>query len=199
MGLLEAAAEVAAFLEERRIPYAFIGGLALQQWGEPRLTRDVDATVLVAEEELPGFVQEALSRFRPRIADAAEFALHHRVLLMEAKGVPVDLSLGIAGYEEEALRRAVQIPFPGVGALRLLAAEDLIIHKCVAGRPRDLEDVTGILIRQRLVVDAQYIRHWLAAFREVVETHDPLQQFEASLNEARKGLERSSIRPSEGR
>lgn len=188
MGLLETAAEVAAFLKAQAIPYAFIEGLALQQWGEPRLTHDVDVTVLVPADELPRFVARTLSRFRPRIPDATEFALRHRVLLLEIGGVPVDPSLGIPGYEEEALQRAVRVSFPNIGTLPLLSPEDLIVHKCVAGRARDLEDVAGILIRQQLEIDATYIRQWLAAFREVIETHDPLQEFEKRLEEARKGL-----------
>jgi hypothetical protein len=47
------------------------------------------------------------------------------------------------------------------------AVEDLIIHKLVAGRPRDIDDVRGILARKPLI-DEKYIRECLAAFREVV-------------------------------
>ena len=46
MNLLRAAAEVARFLEGRGIPYFIIGGLALQHWGEPRLTRDVEGILI---------------------------------------------------------------------------------------------------------------------------------------------------------
>ena len=191
MNLLRAAAEIARFLEDQGIPYFIIGGLALQHWGEPRLTRDVDITVLVASEELESFVDEVLSRFGPRIPDAREFALRHRVLLVRARnGVPIDISLGIPGYEEEAFERAVEIKFPEVGKLRLIGPEDLIIHKCVAGRPRDVEDVVGILVRQRLRLDLGLVRRWLTEFREVVDSHDPLEIFEEALKRARRALNR---------
>ncbi|MEM1868372.1 MAG: nucleotidyl transferase AbiEii/AbiGii toxin family protein [Thermosphaera sp.] len=186
--ILAAAAKVARFLEEQKIPYAVIGGLALQHWGEPRYTRDVDITVLVPSEHLSEFLDQALERFSPRIPNAKTFALRHRVLLLKVEDVPVDISLGIPGYEEEALARAVAVEFPGVGMLRLLAPEDLVVHKCVAGRPRDLEDVEGILIRQRLELDLRYIRRWLREFREVVEDHDPLEIFEGALRRARRRL-----------
>lgn len=39
--------EVHNFFSNEDIPYAIIGGIALQHWGEPRFTRDVDVTVLV--------------------------------------------------------------------------------------------------------------------------------------------------------
>jgi len=164
----------------------------LQHWGEVRLTRDLDVTVLVPPEALAEFVEAALARFRPRIPEAREFALQHGVVLVEtADGVPVDISLRIPGYEEEALRRAVPVEFPGAGPLRLLAPEDLILHKCVAGRPRDLEDVESILVRRRQRVDLALIRRWLSAFRGVVEGHDPLRAFEEALNRVRDRSQRA--------
>lgn len=190
MNPLRAAAEIGRFLEERGIPYMIIGGLALQHWGEPRLTRDVDLTILVDPDQMPELVQDILKAFSPRIPDAEAFALRHRVLLIQSsEGVPIDLAMGIPGYEEEALQRSVWIEFPEIGRLRMIAPEDLIIHKCVAGRPRDVEDVIGILIRQRLRVDISWIRRWLAAFREAVDSHDPLALFEEALSRAHRASE----------
>lgn len=199
MNLLRAAAEVARFLEGRGIPYFIIGGLALQHWGEPRLTRDVDITVLVASEELESFVDAVLSRFSPRFPDAREFALRHRVLLVRAQnGIPIDISLGIPGYEDEAFERAVEVHFPEVGKLRLIGPEDLIIHKCIAGRPRDVEDVEGILIRQRLKLDLELVRRWLIEFRVVVDSHDPLELFEEALKRAREALNKEGTQHEPG-
>lgn len=189
MTLLSAAAEVTRFLDIHSVPYFIIGGLALQHWGEPRMTRDVDIAVLVAPEELKSFVDAVLERFNARSPDARAFALKHRVVLIQTgQGVPIDISLGIPGYEEEALKRAVRVNFPEVGTLRLIGAEDLIIHKCVAGRPRDLEDVEVILIRQRLNLHLDTVRKWLEAFREVVDSHDPLELFEQILRAAQQAL-----------
>lgn len=44
----------------------------------------------------------------------------------------------------------------------MISAEDLIIHKCVAGRARDIEDVEGVLIRQHEHLDLHWIRSWLS-------------------------------------
>ncbi len=189
MNPLHAAAKVARWLESQGIRYFILGGIALQYWGETRLTRDVDVTVLVEPEQLERFLLEALKKFRPRISNALEFAKQHRVLLVETEeGVPIDISLGIFGYEEEAWKHSKEVEFEGVGRLRLISAEDLIIHKCVAGRPRDIEDVEGILIRQKLKVNVERICFWLTAFREVVDTHDPLTLFESALKNAQKAL-----------
>jgi hypothetical protein len=44
--LFEAAAEIQAFFVERGWQNTVIGGLAVQRWGEPRQTRDVDLALL---------------------------------------------------------------------------------------------------------------------------------------------------------
>ena len=189
MEVLEAAIQVAKWLEEQSIRHFFIGGIALQYWGEPRLTRDVDVTVLVAPEDFETFLDKAIKAFKPRVPDASGFARKHRVLLLETEsGVPIDISLGIPGYEEEAWTRSKEVEFYPLGKLRLISAEDLIVYKCVAGRPRDVEDVEKILVKQRLQVDLEHIRSLLRSFREVVEKHDPLELFEGALRRAQNLL-----------
>jgi len=191
MNLLHAAAEITRFLDTHNVPHFIIGGLALQHWGEPRMTRDIDIIVLVASEQLASFVDAVLERFNARSPDTRAFALQHRVVLIQTdQGVPIDISLGIPGYEEEALKRAVQVNFPEVGMLRLIGPEDMIIHKCVAGRPRDLEDVMGILIQNRLNLRFDTIRNWLEELSEVVDSHNPLELFKQTLNRAQKYIER---------
>lgn len=158
---LTAALEIASYLDSKEIPCVVMGGLAVQHWGEPGATRVVDAAVMVPAESVDDFLEETVGAFRPRIADAATFARQSRVLLVRAgNDVPIDLSLGIPGYEEEVMRRAVAVEWTGA-QVRLIGAEDLIIHKCVAGRPRDLEDVRSILERRGERPDLAYVR-WYA-------------------------------------
>jgi len=200
MSLLKADEEVAMFLEKRNVPYVIGGGLAVQYWGEPRTTRDVDVTVIVPADQLEDFLNEALRRFRPRMPDAFDFALRHRVLLIESKkGLPIHVSLGIPGYEEKVMQRAVRVSFSGLRPLRLISAEDLIIHKCVAGRARDQEDVERILVRQRLSLDLRYIRRWLKLFVPLVETHNVQDIFERALKQARATLRKVKRKPEAGR
>ena len=174
-----AALRVAGVLEELGVPYAFIGGFALAFWGEPRLTADLDLTVLTQDPE--GVARELLARFPSRVEDPLGFLRWSRILLLVVEGVPVDVAFGMPGYEEEALRRAVRVRV-GPGEVRVLSPEDLIIHKCVAGRPRDLEDVRGILARQRNL-DLEYIRRWLREFEGLTQG-SPLGRFEEVLGEA---------------
>jgi predicted nucleotidyltransferase len=189
VSILDAAAEVTSYLDEQRVPYAVIGGMAVQYWGEARQTGDVDIVVLVRPDETANFLETAVQRFRPRIDDAVGFALANRVLLIYgSSGTPVDISLGIPGYEEDAVGRAVSIDLPGGRAIRIISAEDLIIHKCIAGRPRDIEDVELVLVRQRLSVDHDYIAQWLQRFQEIVEDRDVTGVYDSALQQATSAL-----------
>lgn len=195
MSIFDAAVEVCEFLEDNHIPYAVLGGLALQHWGEPRTTQDVDIVVLVPSDQEDDLLQAILQHFRPRMSDALSFAKQYRVLLVKTSSdVPVDIALGIPGYEEEALRRASKVSIAGLAPISILSAEDLIIHKCVAGRPRDVEDVERVLIRQRINLDLRYVRRWLREFAHIIETHDPRAIFEDALKKVRGLIRRTARR-----
>lgn len=75
----KAAWEVHQFFTKEVIPYAIIGGIALQRWGEPRFTRDVEVTILVNIGEEEEIVKSILSVFTKRIPDALEFAFRNRI------------------------------------------------------------------------------------------------------------------------
>lgn len=180
MNQQEAAAwEAHSFLTKAGTPYAIIGGLAVQWWGEPRLTKDVDLTVAAPLDDPERFIVQVTTAFAPRIADAVTFARRNRVILiMASNGCPVDISLGLPGYEDEVMRRAVEFELEPGKPVRICSAEDLIIHKAIAGRPQDVRDVEGIVYRQRDGLDAAIIRRWLHAFAELLDSPEIVERFE---------------------
>ncbi|MDA2934817.1 hypothetical protein MYX82_10815 [Acidobacteria bacterium AH-259-D05] len=91
--------------------------------------------------------------------------------------------LGIPDYEEEVMARAVTVDWLGQRPLHLISCEDLIIHKCVAGRARDIEDVKSILWRQAGKIRMEYIRKWLGEFLRSTQ-EDSLECFEQALRES---------------
>lgn len=67
--VFQAADALMQLLRERGWGFCIIGGLALQHWGEPRVTRDVDVTLLTGFGGEEAFVRELLTRFQPRVED----------------------------------------------------------------------------------------------------------------------------------
>lgn len=177
-GQFEAAWRLHEFFTARGIPYAIIGGVAVQRWGQPRLTRDVDVTLLLPPGREEAFLREIVQAFPPRIADAVSFALDHRVLPVEVPGAgEADLSLGLPGYEEEAIRRAETYDVGECRHVFIVRAEDLIIHKALAGRAQDIEDLDGIIARQGEGLDVSYIRRWLTDLSRVAEDPEVIARF----------------------
>ena len=142
------ASEVQSFCQARGWRFCFIGGIALQRWGEPRLTVDIDITILTGFGHEARYIEELCSVFAGRIPDAADFARQSRVLLLQSeRGIPIDISLGALPFEERVIERATFYRFLTETGLNTCSAEDLIILKAFADRPRDWSDIEGVLLR----------------------------------------------------
>jgi hypothetical protein len=87
-----------------------------------------------------------------------------------ATGIRVDLVLSDSPYEQEALGRTRIVALEGQD-VHFACAEDLIIHKLIAGRPRDLEDARGVLLKNPRL-DQALIRRWLQEYGSLL--HAPL-------------------------
>jgi hypothetical protein len=81
-------------------------------------------------------------------------------------GIRVDFMFSWSAYEQGALGRSRSIDLGGAG-VKFASVEDVVIHKIIAGRPRDLEDVRMILIKNP-TLDQVYIQSWLKEFDEAL-------------------------------
>ena len=149
--LFSLAAELQHFFLQNGWRFCFIGGLALQRWGENRITRDIDLVLMTGFGHEVTYVDHLLANYTPRREDAREFALQYRVLLLKSNfGIGIDISLAALQFEEEIITRATDFEFqPGV-PIRTCSSEDLVVLKAFASRPQDWVDIRGILIRQKL-------------------------------------------------
>ena len=156
--LFAAAVDIQAFCARRGWRSSIIGGVAVQRWGDPRQTRDVDLTLLTGLGGEEAFVDPILQEFRARIPDARRFALERRVLLVETRdGVPLDISLGGLPYEARVVDRSTSLEIePGI-AITTCSAEDLVILKAFAGRPQDWMDIEGIVVRQGAALNRRLV------------------------------------------
>ncbi|MEX1127674.1 MAG: nucleotidyl transferase AbiEii/AbiGii toxin family protein [Vicinamibacterales bacterium] len=177
--VIRAAAELQSVCEAEGWRFCLIGGLAVQRWGEPRETVDVDLTLLTGFHDEARFVSILTARFEPRIDDAADFALVNRVLLLRAaSGVGLDIALGGLPFEESVVNRSSLFTFPPDVPLRTCSAEDLLVLKAFADRPKDWIDIEGIVIRQSGRIDWPYVRSQLAPLVELKEAPEILRRLE---------------------
>ena len=171
--LLEPLAALQRLLERFGDRGVIIGGIAASLLGQPRLTADLDAVLLLSTDELPELIQAAAEEgLFPRIADAEIFARKNRVVLLrhQASSSNIDISLGILPFEVEMVERSQKMTI-GKLHLRLPTPEDLIILKAVAHRPKDLMDIQAIATSHP-DLDKTRIRFWVEQFAEALEMPD---------------------------
>ena len=180
--ILETALEVQRFCRSRGWRFCVIGGIAAQRWGEPRLTQDVDVTVLSGFGSEAVFVDALLSAYRGRIPEAREFALQRRVVLLEAaSGVPVDVSLGGIPFEERVVERSSPWDIGGAEPLQTCSAEDLVVLKAFAGRDKDWLDIEGVATRQGKALGERLILREIGPLLELKEDERSLPRLRAIL------------------
>ena len=156
---------VARELKQASIPYMVIGGQAVLIYGEPRLTRDIDVTLGIGVSEL-GRIKKVLPAMGLKILvkNDREFVEHTMVLPTKDKGseIRVDFIFSFSPYERQAIGRARDIKV-GRTQVKFASLEDVVIHKVISGRPRDLEDIKSILVKNPKY-DSDYISGWLKEF-----------------------------------
>ncbi len=156
---------LAAILRELGIRWALIGALAANRYrASPRLTQDVDLLLADAGsglEVLEAAVRAAGWQVRRASPEGELLRLRHPEL-----GI-ADLLIAGTEYQQEALRRAREEPIGGGETAPVLTAEDVIVHKLIAGRSQDLADIEAILAA-RVPLDDPYIERW-AAFWDVLD------------------------------
>ncbi len=175
---------IAQHLDDASLPYMVIGGQAVLLYGEPRLTKDIDITLGATLEELPKVLELVDAMGLEPLVDPQTFTRQTMVLPCRDPGseVRVDLIFSFSPYERQALERARRDKM-GDAAVAFASLEDVIVHKVIAGRPRDLEDVTSMLVKNP-DLDASYVRTWLREFAASLD--EPLlERFEQALEEGR--------------
>jgi Nucleotidyl transferase of unknown function (DUF2204) len=180
--LQAALADLARWLEASRIPATIIGGVASSALGRPRLTQDIDALAIVPEANWAGVVDSAGRHgFVPRIEGALAFAQRSRVLLLRhiGSGIDVDVTFGGLPFEQAVVEKSSVHDVGGI-RVRLPRVEDLLVMKAVARRPKDIEDIRGLLAAHPQA-DISEARRWVKEFATAMTMPDILDEFDQLL------------------
>ncbi len=187
--LLAALADLVKWLDATNMPSMVIGGVAASVLGQPRLTQDVDVLAILPEGEWADAVSTAARHgILPRIENPLDFAHRSRVLLMRhvESGIDIDVIFGGLLFEQAAIGNS-KIHDIGDLRVRLPRVEDLLIMKAVARRPKDLQDIEGLLAAHP-EADVATVRQWVSEFATAMSTSDMLDEFD-------KLVARSKSRP----
>ena len=177
------AIQVVDVLERAAIPYAFMGGMVVPIWGIPRATYDIDVTLSADRVGITRFLAAAKERgfqvdppFETGFLDRLSGMDKLRVEWWTpgSRRVEVDVFLVTTEYQRAAFARRVQVRIDD-RSVWVLGPADLILHKLVAGRPKDVADIQNILAVQGLV-DETYLREWSARLGVMPRLVDALRQ-----------------------
>ena len=170
------------WLDAAHIPSMIIGGVAASVLGRPRLTRDVDALAVLPEGDWAEAIRLAPQfNILSRIDNALQFAKRSRVLLMRhtTSGIDVDLTFGELPFERAAVANCENHDVGGI-RVRLPRVEDLLVMKAIARRPKDVEDLQGLLAAHP-ELDVASARRWIREFAIAMSMPDMLREFDALL------------------
>jgi len=177
--------KIGRHLDENDIAYMIIGGQAVLLYGSPRLTRDIDITLGIDTDKfhlIANLCREQGLKLLPH--NPADFANKTKVLPAEESKsrIRVDFIFSFTPYEAQAINRAKEIPMNDY-PVKFASCEDVIIHKMLAARAVDIEDVKNILIKNRNSIDLKYTERWLLEFSRISEHEGILESFNGLLRQ----------------
>ncbi|MDQ3332031.1 MAG: hypothetical protein M3552_15475, partial [Planctomycetota bacterium] len=143
-----------------------MGGLAVRLLGIPRPTFDVDLAITISRDRLAVLYDEldaagfdVPEAYRGgRVDEVAGMPLVKFKLYIGGRGIDADIFLAETRFQQEMMRRRKSDELWGM-SVWLATAEDLILLKLLAHRPRDLGDVADIRAVQG-ELDERYMRTW---------------------------------------
>ena len=184
------------WLDAAHIPSMIIGGVAASVLGRPRLTRDVDALAVLPEQlnrtgrdgrnqlvslSEAGYIRRAGNDGKPLPPfDAASAARERKIADPTDARQPLEArarsylhaNCGHCHFEHGGGSVPLRLQF-SVAAVEMMA---------IARRPKDIEDLKGLLAAHP-DADVARARRWVREFATAMSTPDMLQEFEALLSE----------------
>lgn len=159
--MLEKIAELVQLLEEAKVSYCVIGGIAVLLYGGRASTIDFDFYILATDKDgLEKLFDEIGLRYRQLGEDQ---------LKGKFRGMPVDVLIADQWIGAAALKRAKKIR---VGDLRLRVAtpEDLIVMKTISDRPIDRRDVAELRECMGSKINEKYVSARIKKIQELTRS-----------------------------
>lgn len=178
--------DAARLLQSENLRFALIGGLAASLRGQPRVTSDVDFVVAAELDQIISLARRLdVTKFRGLFADVEQVVETSFILPLRHResNVKVDIAVGLSGFERQTVGRATPVEIAEC-QIPVASAEDLLLMKLLAGRPKDLQDIEGLIIAQENRLDWNYCYQVAAELGEAIDQDlvGPLQAFRAKID-----------------
>ena len=132
--------EFLRLLNSNSVEYMVIGGYAVNYYGFPRATADLDIWIAIGEENAQR-VAQVLREFGFTQAGAAAFLQPRKIIRMGVPPVRLEILTSISGVEfAECYSRRLVVELDGV-SVNLIHLDDLKRNKEASGRLKDRLDL----------------------------------------------------------
>jgi predicted nucleotidyltransferase len=157
------------FLEQSKVPYLIIGGLAVSVIGEPRMTQDIDLIVSLKKQNVHALLESAInSSFELNMERELQRVKETGTFRLNRGHFHADMIIASTSLEESAFTRAQRIKLVNKIA-SFPSPEDLVLFKIVVGRDKDMLDARAIVIRHKMRLDRGYLKRWAQSISDEAE------------------------------
>ncbi|KAF0134550.1 MAG: hypothetical protein FD145_568 [Candidatus Saganbacteria bacterium] len=145
--------------KKSKIPYMLVGGFAIAYWGYPRQSLDIDIVVDLNLKNILTFL--SLAKQLGFKFDQQEIQMILPIgnrFVMELGDFRADIWLPKTQFEINALKNRNRKKVFGYN-FSIISAENLILSKLLAGRPRDFEDAKTVILRRKNKLNRDNLMH----------------------------------------
>jgi hypothetical protein len=142
---------IASHLNEVKVQYAVVGGIAVLVYGYPRATQDID--LIVDQEGLNASAFCEYLRQHQFLADESDLQSafreqSHATIFHQKLSLRLDVKGVYSSLDRDTVSTAVPMRLGGV-TFCINTPENLICHKLQYGSARDLEDALAVYTRMK--------------------------------------------------
>jgi len=160
--LREVAIKTHNALNKTGVDYFLIGRVASSCWGIPIATANIDIVIVTTKDKLDKLLEKFKEEGFTFEHDKVKAKLSDKLpaKLSYEEGYSIDLRIVSYTIDCEALKRAVKLKIFDK-EWKISSPEELIIYKLASAKPKDWEDIKGILKNESIKLDWKRME-WLA-------------------------------------
>ena len=139
-------------LNESKVKYAIIGGIAAIFYGRPRTTLDLDVVILIKKEKVEDLCKNLIKNgFEVSLKEVKEVLKKKTHVSIFLKNSPyrIDLKGVYSSLDKASISKRRKIKIFGEETW-IESPEDVIVAKLVYGSEQDLNDAKAIILNQKL-------------------------------------------------